>query len=262
MTQTSTSKTVAPALRVLIESYLDYAGVFPPASLTAPIALQNYEQYRTSAYSWMLRWFVAGEAALTQIPDIDPNLVSVLADQPRSGFAALESKVIVEAEMPVYVEVPFGDAKQLSAVKESGCFAKMRTGGVVAEAIPSCEAVADFINHCADLQLPFKATAGLHHPLRSMQKLTYADDAPQAVMHGFINVLMAAAFAWQGATDIEPILSEQDASAFVFDDKASWRGHPLTVSQLTDMRQNFMHSVGACSFDEPVQDLQALGWLP
>ncbi|MFN7172319.1 MAG: hypothetical protein ACK4P3_05995, partial [Fimbriimonadaceae bacterium] len=41
--------------------------------------------------------------------------------------------------------------------------AKGRTGGVTAEAFPSTEKLAEFLQGCANLDLPFKLTAGLHH---------------------------------------------------------------------------------------------------
>ncbi|MBU6454398.1 MAG: hypothetical protein KGS72_21700 [Cyanobacteria bacterium REEB67] len=253
---------VAPGLAALLESVIDYAGVFPPAGLSVNVATVNYDNYKKSEYAWMLRWLVVNEAGLEGVPAEHRNCVSLLAEAGRPGVAAIESKSLVAvggAEAPVYCEVGFDNLNQLDAIKKSGCYAKMRTGGLKPEAIPSAGQVAEFINRCADLELPFKATAGLHHPLRSMQALTYEADAPQAVMHGFINVLMASAFAWQGATDLEPILNEMDPQAFKFDDDAYWRGRPITRKQIIDMRANLMHSIGSCSFDEPVQDLRALG---
>ena len=103
----------------------------------------------------------------------------------------------------------------------------LRTGGVKPEAIPSINAVAAFIRFCAERRLPFKATAGLHHPIRAEHPLTYEANAPRAVMHGFLNVFLAAAFAWHGEKDIEPILAETDPAAFHFDDRAHWRERTL-----------------------------------
>ncbi len=130
------------------------------------------------------------------------------------------------------------------------------------EAIPSPKDVAAFIVACAERRLPFKATAGLHHPIRAEYALTYEADAPRAVMHGFLNVLMASAFAWRGEKNIEAIIAETDASAFTFDGGAKWRDLTLSADEIKDARQNFMHSIGSCSFDEPVHELQALGLLP
>ena len=80
-------------------------------------------------------------------------------------------------------------------------------------------------------------------------------------MHGFLNVFLAAAFAWHGLRDLEPILAETDAGAFSFDEEASWRDQSLSTDQIRDARKNFAHAFGSCSFEEPVQDLEGLGLL-
>ena len=47
----------------------------------------------------------------------------------------------------------------------SGCSsAKLRTGGVVPEAFPKSLDIIRFVRTCAAANVPFKATAGLHHP--------------------------------------------------------------------------------------------------
>jgi hypothetical protein len=122
--------------------------------------------------------------------------------------------------------------------------------------------VAAFINACADRKLAFKATAGLHHPVRALQALTYEDDAPRAVLHGFLNILMAAAFAWHGERDIDSIISETEPTAFSFDDRAYWRDKSLSLAEIKAARHDFIHSVGTCSFDEPIADLRLLRLLP
>ena len=81
------------------------------------------------------------------------------------------------------------------------------------------------------------------------------------MMHGFLNVFLAAAFAWSGQRDIEPILNETDPRAFSFEPVARWGNKLLTVEQIRDARTNFAHSFGSCSFEEPVQDLKELGLL-
>ncbi|MBX9671027.1 MAG: hypothetical protein K2X93_25770 [Candidatus Obscuribacterales bacterium] len=254
--------TVSPALKALLSGFIDYAGIYPPAALPLDTAVANYGQYRDSDYSWMLRWLVIGDADLAKVPPSLDGCLSVLAEKGDIRAATVESKGIVKAAgRPVYCEVATNSLQQLDEVKASGCYAKIRTGGLKPEAIPSPENVAAFIIACAERRLPFKATAGLHHPLRKDYPLTYEADAPVATMHGFINVLMAAAFAWQGERDIVPIIDERDASAFSFDENAHWRGKSLTLDEVNDARSNFIHSVGSCSFDEPVGDLKTLGFL-
>ncbi|MFX5756968.1 hypothetical protein ABTE27_23750, partial [Acinetobacter baumannii] len=76
-----------------------------------------------------------------------------------------------------------------------------------------------------------------------MHPLTYEPNAPQAVMHGFINVLLASCFAWHGERDLEPLIAEVDAGNFSFSETASWRNKALTVEQIHEARTQFIHSV-------------------
>lgn len=253
---------IAPALRALLERLIDYAGIYPPAALPLETSVANYSSYQSGEFSWMLRWLVVGTNELQSLPNSLDGSISLLSETDDARAATIESKGVVQAKHPVYCELALANLEQLDAVKTAGNFAKIRTGGVKPEAIPSPKDVAAFIIACAERRLPFKATAGLHHPIRAEYALTYEADAPRAVMHGFLNVLMAAAFAWQGEKNIEAIIAETDATAFTFDGGAKWRGLTLTVEQIRDARENFMHSIGSCSFDEPVHELQALGLLP
>lgn len=251
---------IAPALKALLEGFIDYAGLFPPAKVELSQALRNYDQYKCGDYKWMLRWFVVGGAELNNVPASYNGALSVLGEADNTRAATLESTAAVHAERPVYCEVGLDKLEMLDQVKAAGNYAKIRTGGLKPEAIPAPAAVAAFINACADRKLPFKATAGLHHPIRSEQPLTYEANAPRAVMHGFINVLMAAAFAFHGERNIQAIIEETDPKAFSFDENAHWRDKSLSLEQIREARK-FIHSVGSCSFEEPVQDLKKLGLL-
>jgi hypothetical protein len=252
----------------LLDRLIDYAGMFAPASLPRDAAIANYNSYRSGEHAWMLRWLVVGAAELEHVPrELDGSL-AVLSDADESRAAVIEAKRIIRTERPAYCEVLLRD---LDEVKRAGCFAKFRTGGVKPETIPAVEEVAAFILACAERRLPFKMTGGLHHPIRAPHPLTPTPalphvgegrvGAPRAVMHGFLNVFMAASFAWHGRHKIEPILAETDANAFRFDERARWRDWSLDAGQIREARQQFAHSFGSCSFEEPVHDLQELGLL-
>jgi hypothetical protein len=245
---------MSPALRALLENLIDYAGMFPPASLARETALERYSRYRASEHGWMLGRFVIGAA---QVPDLDlPFAVLSDIDHPRA--AAIESKQIISTPKPSYCEVPLD---RLDEVKQAGSCAKLRTGGITPDAIPSVDSVSAYINACLHRRIAFKATAGLHHPIRSDHPLTYEPGAPRATMHGFVNVFLAAAFAWHGIRAIAPVLAETDAAAFRFDGRAHWRDLSLSAEQVRESRRKFAHSFGSCSFEEPIADLQSLGWL-
>lgn len=252
---------MSPALHALLERFIDYAGLFPPAKLPLDTSLSNFQSYAECEQNWMLRWFVLNEADLANTPARLDGKLSVLAEADQERAATLETKSIVKAKHPVYCEVACDNLSHLEQVKVSGCYAKIRTGSIKEELIPSPKDVAAFIEKCAELRLPFKATAGLHHPIRAVYALTYELDSARATMHGFLNVLMASAFAWNGMKSVEAIIAETDPSTFMFSDTASWRENTLSAEQVRDARKNFIHAVGSCSFEEPVTELQALGLL-
>lgn len=256
-------KTVAPSLKALLEGFLDYAGLFPPAKLPLTQALSNFASYRGGENCWILRAFVVNSSELAHVPDSMDGCLSILSSADESRAASLETNAPLQSSRPVYCEVPVQNLQMLRSVKEASCFAKIRTGGLKAEAIPSIEQVAAFIKTCAELQLPFKATAGLHHPIRGEYPLTYEAGSEKASMHGFLNVLIASAFAFHGAklSEIESILSETRADAFNFGENLGWREHSLSSEQIKNARREFIHSVGSCSFEEPVNELTALGLL-
>lgn len=252
------ARSVTGALRALLANLIDYAGLFPPASLPLDTALANYRSDCASPYAWILGRFVLSAAQLEHVStDVDlPFAVLSERDHPRAS--SIESKQIVSTPKPTYCEVTID---QLDALARSGSFAKLRTGGTTPEAIPSIETVAAYITACAERRLAFKATAGLHHPVRSAHPLIYEPGAACATMHGFLNVFLAAAFAWHRHRDIAPILAESDPAAFRFDERAHWRDLSLSDAQISDARAHFAHSFGSCSFEEPIADLKQLGWL-
>jgi hypothetical protein len=252
------ARIVVPCLTALFDRLIDYAGMFPPATLSCAAVIDNYQRYRSGQHAWMLRWLVVATAELEHVPRNLDGSLAVLSDVDEPRAAVIEAKRIVRSERPTYCEAPPSD---LDEVQRAGCFAKFRAGAVTPGAIPAVPDLAAFILACAERRLPFKVTAGLHHPIRALHPLTYQPNPPRAIMHGFLNVFLAAAFAWQGKRNIEPILAETDPNAFRFDERAQWRDWSLEAYQIREVRQRFAHSFGSCSFDEPVEGLQALGLL-
>ena len=166
----------------------------------------------------------------------------------------------------LFVEVPVGPAyvPVLEALAAHRIAAKIRAGGVTADQFPSPLDFARFLADCVRLGLPFKATAGLHHPMRSEYPLTYAPGSPRGTMFGFLNVFIASAAARGGAEVIElaQILDERDPAAFHFDDVGvQWRGHAFAVADIEAARARFALSIGSCSFEEPLDDLRTLRLL-
>jgi hypothetical protein len=162
-----------------------------------------------------------------------------------------------------YFEIPIkGDVSPLvNAIARAGARAKVRTGGVTPEAIPPAKEIIDFIVACRREAVPFKATAGLHHPIRGSYRLTYEPDSPTAMMYGFLNVFVASALVYSGESDSTAIaaLEETDRHAFAFEDDAIvWRGKRITTGQIEASRREFATSFGSCSFREPIDELAPL----
>jgi len=133
-----------------------------------------------------------------------------------------------------------------------------RINGVVPGSIPATEHVARFIRACYAANVGFKATAGLHHPLRSEHGLSYEADAPRDVMHGFLNVFLTAAFHYNGLTarDTIDLLNATTLDGITMDDdKLAWREYVVTRNEVSTVRRRFATAFGSCSFTEPVDDL-------
>jgi hypothetical protein len=244
------------SLRALLEGLIDYAGLFPPAALSMQDAVRNYARYRDGEYAWALGRFVVPAERVDEVPSEFPTTILGI-DEVKAATADDVARIAGEANgRTVYVEIT--DLALLAAIKQHRLRAKIRTGGVTPDAFPPIGDVAMFLRAAKTAGVAFKATAGLHHPLRCLKPLTYATDAPTGTMHGFLNVFLAAALL----DHADEILAEDDAAAFAFDDEAaSWRGHRVTTEELRVMRHNFATSFGSCSFEEPIGDLRALGWL-
>lgn len=187
------------------------------------------------------------------------------------GRATREGDIIAAAahaadSFTVFVEFSIGDdpASFVETAKRSGVNAKIRTGGVTADAFPSPAEIVRFMRRCIDAGVVFKATAGLHHPIRAEHRLTDADGAPRGMMYGYLNVFIAAALIANGASDADArsALEERDADAFeISDDSFAWRGFRLDAAALKTVRHRTIASFGSCSFREPVDDLRSLGFV-
>jgi hypothetical protein len=163
----------------------------------------------------------------------------------------------------LYFEIPIaGDVAPLvQAIARAGARAKIRTGGVTPQTIPPPDQVISFIAACRRERVPFKATAGLHHPIRGSYKLTYEPNSPIGTMYGFLNVFVAAALIHSGESRETGIaaLQESDPSTFTFEDDAIvWRDKRISADQIAASRRGLAISFGSCSFREPIDELAPL----
>jgi hypothetical protein len=296
---------IKESVRTLLNEIVDYAGLFPPSAVSMPEAVINYASYRNSNYNWMLGRFVvptarldeflesakdfisrgdgnvwrlsvlAGEDiydSLRQIEDFNAKNSSRVVGDVLEVRATTESKIentvnALPPNLTAYFEIPIDERlpDMVSALSIRNQRAKIRTGGVTTDAFPSTKEIVRFIRTCLMANVPFKATAGLHHPMRCFKPLTYEADAPTGVMNGFLNMFLTAAFARYGfkPTILQAILEDDSAENFVFDENGVWwrNEHFLSNSQLESVRRSDIISFGSCSFTEPIEDLQDLELL-
>ncbi len=174
---------------------------------------------------------------------------------------------MVPVSFETYIEIPIDREPSglIAAIGQGGRRAKVRTGGVTQAAFPQTADLVRFLREATRQAVPFKATAGLHHPLRAAYQLTYAEGGPSGTMFGFLNLFVAVASLRSGMSDPEvaQVLEEGEADAFQADDSGiTWRRRFLDLKALGDMRRLGMISFGSCSFTEPLSDLEALHLLP
>jgi len=185
---------------------------------------------------------------------------TVAADQIEAVLAAPVSG------LDRFVELPSASdpAPWLVELGRRNVKAKVRTGGVTADAIPPSADLVRFLASASRVNIAFKATAGLHHAMRGAYRLTYQSDSPRALMHGFLNVLMAAVLLRGGGSELEgrALIDETDPAAFQFGPASiRWQSQRFPVEQIQAARAEFALSFGSCSFQEPVDELRALHLL-
>ncbi len=299
------SEQIKESVRVLLSEIVDYAGLFPPSKLSMPEAVINYATYKNSNYSWMLGRFVCPVGRLDEFIETAKDFFSrdekgawklsvIASDNVFDTIRHVEEfnaqnapGVICDAleirantaekiekcakEIPdsfsTYFELPLNEnlADLVSALAVTKQRAKIRTGGITTDLFPDSKEIIRFVRTCLAANIAFKATAGLHHPIRCFKPLTYEPNSPKGTMHGFLNLFLATGFAREGYKPeiLEEIMEEEFEEVFEFDNNGAYwqKEHFLNNSKLENLREKHIISFGSCSFDEPIEDLQNIGLL-
>lgn len=136
---------------------------------------------------------------------------------------------------------------------------KLRCAATDIQAAPVPANVAATIDLCHRLDIPMKFTAGLHQPLSRYNAKT------GEMRYGFLNIFAAALLSWASclATAQATIcLTDDNPGNFHFDNKGlRWRDSTMATDEIQRIRRDRVISFGSCSFDEPLEALQALGLL-
>jgi hypothetical protein len=213
------------ARHALLTRFFDHAPMFPPASLPPKEALAEDRRARESEHAWMLGRLVWPAAGLSELAQDEGRALAIV----EAGSERQDDAVYLEG-------VP------LEEVARRGLRAKIRCGG---ERVPTVEELAGFVRGCRSRGLVFKATAGLHHAYPTAEG-----------EHGFLNLLAAAVFG-----DEEEALRERPPAFALDAGSFRWRDREALPTRLADVRASLLHSIGTCSFFEPVEELEGLGIL-
>ncbi len=302
---TNTISIPGASLQVLLKESIDYAGLFPPANLSMSEAVLNYAMYKNSNYSWMLGRFIVPVGRLGEFlgnaqdffkrdkkgawrlsvlasDDIHDTVRTVddfnMTNAPGVVCDVLEIKASTQEDIVMstnsiprnftnYFELEINDRfpDLITTLAINKQRAKVRTGGVTPDFFPNTHDLIRFVRTCLAANVPFKATAGLHNPIRCFKPLTYEPNAPKGAMHGFLNLFITTGFAREGfkAEILEEIMEDEFHESFDFQEGGiSWhREFMLTIPQLQLLRENGIMSFGSCSFDEPIESLEEIGFL-
>lgn len=240
------------ARQAALRRLVDHAALFPPASMPMEEAVAEDARIRTARAGWIVHRFVVPASRVAELPATFDAPLSVVLDGPLPEDERVEAVEVPPGVDPVpvlgsvpevYVEVPFASDQPaaLGRVAALGARAKLRCGG---RQTPDVAALAAAVSRCRELGLAFKATAGLHHPVR------------RAGEHGFLNLLAAAVFG-------DPsLIGEEDPRAFALDAGGfRCRRRHATAYELAGVRRDLFVGFGSCSVAEPVDELRALGIL-
>lgn len=270
-----------PETPALLRALIDDAGLFPPARLPMSEAVTAHLETRSGPYAPLVGRFLLPASRLDEFDEAlpitftgGPVRVGLIADlgvdalRAALDWASEPSFDVVLFEIPApssdpkdvdriidqlaglgdaFVELPRSKGwadyltRNLAALRRAGFGAKLRTGGLAAEAFPTEGEVAGFIAAAVRAEVPFKLTAGLHNALR------HTDLTTRFEHHGFLNVALAVAYP----ADAETWLAERDGQKVA--DEIRIVDAPLVRSR--------WQAFGSCSIDEPVDDLVALGLL-
>lgn len=250
---------------MLYTALVDDAGLFPPTSLHMDEALARNQRDLERGNPMLTHRFLCPASRIDRLRGI--------AYRPRRiGLIVDTSELPPFDDLPVdIVEMPLPDGESIQALADrlglpdgvrlfaevaprklgvevpDGVGLKVRCGGLTAEAFPTAEHLGTFIKHCVERDVPFKATAGLHHAVRHFDPSLGVD------RHGFLNLVLAVCEAVEGR-DPASVLRSTDVGHLVR------LAH--TVSEETAKRaRRLLVSYGSCNTSTPAEDLQALGLI-
>ncbi|TDD42224.1 hypothetical protein E1286_31190 [Nonomuraea terrae] len=250
---------------ILYAALVDDAGLFPPTSLHMDEALARHMRDLESGHPVLTHRLLCPASRIERLrgKDVRPRRVGLILDTdevpdfgdlpvdlvetllpPDTPIETLVAGLSLPPGVRLFVEIPAG-RPGLSVPPGTGL--KVRCGGTTADKFPPVEHLAQFIRFCADNDVPFKATAGLHHAIRHFDPSLGVD------RHGFLNLLLAVCEAVEGR-DPAPVLRTTDVGHLV-------RMAGGVNEDTAEQARRLLVSYGSCNTSAPLEDLHALGLI-
>jgi hypothetical protein len=269
----------------LFAGLVDDASVLPPTMIGIPEATAGFRGHQQAWYAAMvahllvpstlagldppeagLEVSVIADAGIAALPAAVAKLraggalvrqveaaVARRGEDPQPGLAALRRLSADDQTLDVYAEIPLSwgllDAlDSVASIRADGVrlAPKFRVGGLAAELFPTPVELAAVICACRDRELPFKLAAGVRHALR------HTDPETGFTHHGFLNVLVAAVHAVDGA-EVAEVAEALGAT------------HPVPLVEPARARRDqdrpLLVGFGAVSVLEPLTELVRLGLI-
>ena len=244
---------------------VDDAGLFPPTSLHMDEALARNERDLARGCQVLTHRFLCPASRIDRLRGMPyrPRRIGLIVDTvklpdfgdlpvdfveiqlpPDSSVEGLTRELGLPGDVRLFVEVP---AKRAALDVPDGVGLKVRCGGAAADAFPPAEHLAQFIGFCVERDIPFKATAGLHHAVRHFDPTLGVD------RHGFLNLVLAVCEAVEGRDPV-PVLRTTDVGHLV-------RIARAVPADTAKRARRLLVSYGSCSTSTPVDDLRTLGLI-
>ncbi|WP_052423030.1 hypothetical protein [Nonomuraea candida] len=249
----------------LYTALVDDAGLFPPTSLHMDEALARNRRDLERGSDVLTHRFLCPASRIDRLRGIDyrPRRIGLILDtstlpdfsdlpvdyvETRLPADVSVTELVQRLDLPagvrLFAEVP---PRKMAVELPENVGLKVRCGGETAEAFPPVEHLGQFIRSCADNDIPFKATAGLHHAVRHFDPSLGVD------RHGFLNLLLAVCEAVEGR-DPAPALRTTDVGHLV-------RLARAVPEETARRARRLLVSYGSCNTTAPLDDLRTLGLI-
>lgn len=276
---------------ILLEGFIDYAGLFPPADLNMQTVVDNWSLYLQSDNSWMLARLIIPVSRLDEFKECAMELLPSPEEQdlwqlsvllPPSNSDKFESAVKATIDFNMsdcgavanVVEFKASSTREIDSalevlhddlfpyielpIKEDprGLIAAL-SGAIAGAKVRTGGVTPDLYPSTANLARFIHNCAIAGQPFKATAGMHHPyqckNETVGVVEFGFLSVLQATVAASIDGVDVEDV---ETILSMETPDFSSF-----SDAALEQVRAELFNSLGSCSFDEPLKDLRRMGLL-